>query len=116
MEPHFSFLFLEFHIGRDGVVVGPPRIQGGCVQVAAVLEGDALRLVSGPGVRVLVIGAHRRFRVLDAGGVGVHAQLGRRGQPLVQGALLPIPVNHDEDGVGVIDILRIAYHGKLVFL
>ena len=116
VEPHFSFLFLELHIGRDGVVVGPPAIEGGGVQVAAVLEGDALRLVSGPGVRVLVIGAHRRFRVLDAGGVGIHAQLGRRGQPLVQGTLLPIPVKYDENRIGVVDILRVAYHRHLVLL
>ena len=116
MEPHFTLLFLELHIGRHGVVVGPSRIQGRCVQVAAVLEGGALRFVSGAGVRVLVIGTYRRFHVLDAGGVGVHAQLGSCGKPLIQGTPLPIPVNHDENGVRVIDILRIAYHRHLVLL
>ena len=116
MEPYLAGLFLEFHIGRDGVPVLFSCVCGAGSQVAILLVCGAVGL--GPGIRigVFVIHAHGRFNVLDARCVGVEAKLRCSGEALVEHCHFAIVAHGCDNHVGIIHILGVGYYGELVLL
>ena len=101
----------------------PSAVVPGRDQVSAVLVGGALRTGTCLRIPVFIIGPERGFHVLDAGGVGVEAQLGGRGKaPVHEGRLKGlqiqvVPFYADHDGaLGGFHILSVGNDGELVFL
>ena len=123
VEPEFSFLFQEFQVGAHVMFEAPSAILPGRDQVSAVLIGGALRTGTRLRIPVFIIGPEGGFHVLDAGGVGVEAQLGGRGKaPVQEGGLQGlqiqvVPFYADHDGaLGGLHVLPVGKEGELVFL
>ena len=75
MEPHLSFLLLEFYVGIEGVGKLLAAVLRRGVQIAVILEGCPLGLRAGIRVRVFVVRTNCCLDILDAGRVVIHTQL-----------------------------------------
>ena len=85
MEPHLSFLLLEFYVGIEGVGKLLAAVLRRGVQIAVILKGRPFRLGTGISVGVFVVRTDCCLDILDAGRVVIHTQLSGRRESLVQG-------------------------------
>ena len=75
MEPDLSGFLLELDVGVHGIGILFSGVFRPGRQVPVLLVGGPVGAGAGIRIGVLVIDAYRRFHVLDAGCIGVHAQL-----------------------------------------